>query len=55
MTYIAVALFAAAVGAWIDRWWADYLADTADTRSMKKHDRVRRCQVNRSINPRRWD
>ena len=55
MTYLAVALLAAAVGAFADRWWSNYLADSddqsiRDQRSIERHSRA-----SQAINLRRWE
>lgn len=49
MTYLAVLLIGAALGAFCDRWWANYLADS-DDRTIRQHQRARD-----AITYRRWE
>lgn len=49
MAYFAVLLIGAALGAFCDRWWAGYLADS-DDQSIRQHQRARD-----AINLRRWE
>lgn len=56
MTYLAVLIIGATLGAWADRWWGNYLADSDDhsirddRRSMERHSRA-----SQAINLRRWE
>lgn len=50
MTYLAVLLIGATLGAWLDRWWERYIADTEDLRSIEQRRRA-----NQAINLRRWE
>lgn len=56
MTYIAVALVAAAVGAFLDRWWSNYMDDSDDP-SLRRdlHSIAKRQRARQAVSYRRWE
>jgi hypothetical protein len=43
MMALLIFLAGATFGAFVTVWWQHYLGDTADLRSIRRHDEARRC------------